>query len=44
MDARAIEYIKSCGYLGKDDAVLLTKGVVMGQKGNTNIMKILTVP
>ena len=44
VDARAIEYIKSGGYLNKDDALILTKGVVMGQRGNTNIMKILTVP
>jgi pyruvate kinase len=44
VDARAIEFIKSCGYLGKGDSILLAKGVVMGQKGNTNIMKILPVP
>jgi pyruvate kinase len=44
VDARAIEYIKSCGHLSKDDAIILTKGEVMGQRGNTNIMKILPVP
>ena len=44
VDARAIEYIKSCGYLSKDDAIILTKGVIMGQRGNTNIMQILPVP
>jgi pyruvate kinase len=43
VDARAIEYIKSGGYLKKDDAIILTKGVVMGQRGNTNIMQILPV-
>ena len=44
VDARAIEYIKSGGFLAKGDSILLTKGAVMGQKGNTNIMKILPVP
>jgi pyruvate kinase len=44
VDARAIEYIKSCGYLTRDDAIILTKGVIMGQRGNTNIMQILPVP
>ena len=44
VDARAIEYIQSGGHLSKNDAIILTKGVVMGQRGNTNIMKILTVP
>ncbi|MEP5765730.1 MAG: pyruvate kinase [Halieaceae bacterium] len=43
VDARAIEYIKSCGHLQKDDAIILTKGVIMGRRGNTNIMKILPV-
>ena len=44
VDTRAIEYIKSCGFLNKDDAIILTKGAVMGQEGTTNIMKILPVP
>ena len=44
VDGRAIEYIKSGGYLSKGDAIILTKGVVMGQRGNTNIMQILPVP
>ena len=44
VDARAIEFIKSCGYLQKDDAIILTKGMIMGRRGNTNIMKILPVP
>ncbi|MEE4191868.1 MAG: pyruvate kinase [Halieaceae bacterium] len=43
LDARAIEYIKSCGYLAKDDAIILTKGEVLGQRGATNNMKILPV-
>jgi pyruvate kinase len=44
VEARAIEFIKSCGYLQTGDAIILTKGVVMGDRGNTNIMKILPVP
>lgn len=44
VDARAIEYIKSGGFLNSNDAIILTKGIVMGQRGNTNIMKILPVP
>jgi pyruvate kinase len=44
VDARAIEFIKSCGYLQADDEIILTKGMVMGRRGNTNIMKILPVP
>ncbi len=44
VDARAIEYIKSCGYLQTDDEIILTKGMVMGRPGNTNIMKVLPVP
>ncbi len=43
LDARSIEYIKSCGYLHKGDAILLTKGEVLGEKGATNMMKILPV-
>lgn len=44
VDARAIEYIKSCGYLKKNDEIILTMGAVMGRRGQTNIMKILPVP
>ena len=44
VDARAIEYIKSSGYLQTDDEIILTKGMVMGRRGNTNIMKVLPVP
>jgi pyruvate kinase len=44
VDARAIEFIKSCGYLQTNDEIILTKGMVMGRRGNTNIMKVLPVP
>ena len=44
VDARAIEFIKSCGFLEKDDEIILNKGVIMGQRGHTNILKILPVP
>jgi pyruvate kinase len=44
LDARAIEYLKSGGYLQSADAILLTMGGVMGRRGTTNIMKILPVP
>ena len=41
---QAIEFIKSSGYLESGDSIILTKGMVMGARGNTNIMKILPVP
>jgi pyruvate kinase len=44
VDAAAIEFIKSGGYLQSGDAIILTKGMVTGRRGNTNIMKILPVP
>ncbi len=44
VDTQAIEYLKSGGYLNSNDAIILTRGAVMGQPGNTNIMKILPVP
>jgi pyruvate kinase len=44
VDARAIEFIKSCGFLQTNDEIILTKGMVMGRRGNTNIMKVLPVP
>ena len=44
VDAQAIEFIKSNGYLEKGDDIILSKGVIMGSRGNTNIMKILPVP
>ncbi len=43
VEARAIEFLKDGHYLLKDDAILLTKGTVMGRAGSTNIMKILPV-
>jgi len=43
VESRAIEFLKDGGYLSKDDAILLTKGEVMGRAGSTNIMKILAV-
>ena len=43
VDAQAIEFIKSNGYLEKGDDIILSKGVIMGSRGNTNIMKILPV-
>lgn len=43
LEARAIEFLKSGGYLQSADAIILTMGVVMGRRGNTNIMKILSV-
>ncbi len=43
VEARAIEFLKDGGFLGKDDSILLTKGAIMGRPGATNIMKILPV-
>jgi pyruvate kinase len=43
VDARAIEFLLDGGYLGMGDDIILTKGVVMGTAGSTNIMKILPV-
>jgi pyruvate kinase len=43
VESRAIEFLKEGGYLKKDDAILLTKGAVMGRAGSTSIMKILPV-
>ena len=43
VDARAIEFLKDGGYLQRDDAILLTKGTVMGRSGSTNMIKILPV-
>ena len=44
IEASAIEFLCDEGQLHKDDAVLLTKGSVMGRPGSTNILKILSVP
>ena len=43
VDGAAIEFLKSGGYLSSGDAIILTKGSIMGKCGNTNIMKILSV-
>lgn len=43
MDAQAIEFLKDGGYLQRGDAILLTKGTLMGRSGSTNIIKILPV-
>jgi pyruvate kinase len=44
IEPRAIEYLRDDDFLSKDDALLLTRGEVMGTAGSTNIMKILPVP
>jgi pyruvate kinase len=44
LETRAIEYLRDDGYLSKDDAVLLSRGEIMGAVDSTNIMKILPVP
>jgi pyruvate kinase len=44
IETRAIEYLRDDDFLSKDDALLLTRGEVMGTAGSTNIMKILPVP
>ncbi|WP_439107693.1 pyruvate kinase [Congregibacter sp.] len=43
IEASAIEYLRDNDLLSKDDALLLTRGDVMGTAGGTNIMKILPV-
>jgi pyruvate kinase len=43
VEATAIEFLCDEGQLRKGDAVLLTKGSIIGQSGATNIMKILPV-
>jgi len=43
VEASAIEFLRDEGQLHKGDAVLLTKGAIMGRPGSTNIMKILPV-
>jgi pyruvate kinase len=44
LETRAIEYLRDEGYLSRDDAVLLSRGEIMGTVDSTNIMKILPVP
>ncbi len=43
VEARAIEFLMDGSYVSKEDSILLTKGAIMGQRGSTNIMKILPV-
>ena len=44
VESAAIEFLKDSDYIAKDDALLLTRGEVMGKPGSTNIIKILPVP
>lgn len=44
VEAAAIEFLKDSDYIAKGDALLLTRGEVMGEPGSTNIIKILPVP
>jgi len=44
MEASVVELLLDGNFICRGDAVLLTSGSVIGQAGNTNIMKILTVP
>ena len=44
VDAGAIDLIKHNGFLHSGDAVILTRGIIAGRRGNTNIMQILPVP
>ena len=43
VDGAAIEFLKSGGYLNSGDAIIMTRGTIMGERGHTNIMKILSV-
>ncbi len=43
VEPRAIEFLLDGGYLQKNDAILLTRGSILGHAGSTNIMKILPV-
>lgn len=43
VESNAIEFLLDGGYVSKGDAILLTKGAVMGTAGSTNIMKIIPV-
>jgi pyruvate kinase len=41
VESIAIEFLLDGAYLQKQDAILLTRGAIMGRAGSTNIMKIL---
>lgn len=43
METRTVEFLRDSDYLGEGDALLLTRGEMMGHSGSTNIMKILAV-
>jgi pyruvate kinase len=43
VENRSVEFLRDHGYLAKGDALLLTRGEILGQSGSTNIMKILSV-
>jgi len=43
LEHRIIEFLRDGEYLGKGDALLLTRGEPLGQAGSTNILKILAV-
>ncbi|WOJ97571.1 pyruvate kinase [Congregibacter brevis] len=43
IEMSAIEYLRDNDLLSKGDALLMTRGEVMGTSGSTNIMKILPV-
>lgn len=43
IDQRAITFLKEGGFLQTSDAILMTKGVTIGEQGGTNIMQILRV-
>ncbi len=44
VDGAAVEFLTRAGHLQSGDAIILTKGAVMGRPGGTSIMKILSVP
>jgi pyruvate kinase len=43
IEERAVEFLKDGDYVEPGDAMILTKGVVMGQRGSTSILKILEI-
>ncbi len=44
LEQAALDFLVSQGLVNAGDAVLLTRGDIMGETGNTNTMKILTAP
>lgn len=44
IETSAIEFLASQGYLHSGDAIIMTRGSIIGERGNTNIMKVLSVP